>query len=339
MFSPSMSANRQLFELDSLNDILPFNDDNKLSSNVQSDHAEIALRVANDKIINIWNISNPAYHCYYKYGDNPPFHKTHLFVNKPFTDSVMESSLTSKIESQVATIAARFVLEDVNIQVIVEGYEAFYKLLSDTIKALGVEHFQIISLLNHEKPKNWKAENNVTALLIDTSQFKIIESGVIFSKYMEEEDGNKEKDFHLPFAHIRDISSDHTMIIAGVHVNGCGFQYPKTGLKTLALSIEALRNKTSGLADVIAAGDFNTPVMNSRKEMSAIVLNAPYPTHVNPKSQAGNYDQVVILPKNGSNTLQTMANYEMLFPSYLSISSQCLIKSIEKSRENYLAKL
>jgi len=107
-----------LFDNEGFTSILPFNQGNPLKNGVFSDHAEIALKVDN-RVMNVWNISNPEYHCYFEYGDNPPFHHTDLFVNKPFVDKVMDKGLQDKTNDQINTIATRFVKGEVSIQIIV----------------------------------------------------------------------------------------------------------------------------------------------------------------------------------------------------------------------------
>src|ERR1700722_9252896 len=202
MYTPPFNRS-SFFDSESFTQILPFDQGNPLKEGVQSDHTEIALKTRDNRVINIWNISNPTYHCYFKFGDTPPFHKTHLFVEKPFIEGVMDTKLAEKSDSQITTIAERFVRGEVNIQVIVEGYESFYKELTDKIVALGHKEFQLISMLN-EKPAQWDSKKNVTALLIDTSRFSVLKSGIIETKYLEEEDSKKEKEFCLPFAHVSD---------------------------------------------------------------------------------------------------------------------------------------
>jgi hypothetical protein len=231
------------------------------------------IRTPNNRIINIWNISNPTYHCYFKYGDNPPFHNTHLFVENPFLEESMDKGLAAKSDSQIMTIAERFVKGEVNVQVIIEGYESFYNKLADKINALGHKEFRFISMLN-EKPLQWDAKKNVTGILIDTSRFSVLESGVkyIKYKYREEQSSNQEKEFCLPFAHIRDKATDHAMVIAGVHVNGCASQYPKTGLETLA-GIIILGEKTLEKYEILPAShlspasqDLVSSIEQSRKK-------------------------------------------------------------------------
>ena len=321
------SSRCSLFDNEGFTSILPFNQGNPLKNGVFSDHAEIALKVDN-RVMNVWNISNPEYHCYFEYGDNPPFHHTDLFVNKPFVDEVMDKGLQDKTNDQINTIATRFVKGEVSIQIIVEGFDSFYKDLNDKIQELGSDNFQII--------RNTDLKGNITGILVDTSKFSILTKGVSYVKYNEIEDSDNKKEMRNPFVHIKDKSSGKSMVVVGVHVSGCGSQYPKSGLKTLMEIIEQIYELNLGKSDVIAAGDFNTPPMNARESIietmkhQAILLNAPYPTHANPKSQAANYDQVVIVQAD------TTIKYEMLQAPEVSVASQNLIKSIEQSREKYL---
>jgi hypothetical protein len=86
-------------------------------------------------------------------------------------------------------------------------------------------------------------------------------------KYKEEQDGNKEKDFNLPVVWVRDLKTREITIIAGVHVSGCGSQYPKTGLETLAHSIGMLQKQSLGQCDIVAAGDYNTPPARAKESV------------------------------------------------------------------------
>ncbi len=321
------TSNYSLFDTEGFTSILPFNQENPLKNGVFSDHAEIALKV-DDRVINVWNISNPEYHCYFKYGDNPPFHHTDLFVNKPFEDDLMNKGLRDKIDEQINIIATRFVKGEVNVQIIMEGFDSFYNGLTDRIKELGSNNFQIF--------KNSNLKGNVTGILVDTSKFSILKSGGSIANYIETEDFDKEKQLRNPFVHIKDKSTGKSMVVVGVHVHGCNSQYPKGGLKALVEVIEQIFELNFGKSDVIAAGDFNTTPMYARESIiekikyKSILLNAPYSTHVNPKSQAANYDQVVIVQGDAA------TKYEMLSASEVSIASQNLITSIEISREKYL---
>ena len=244
-----------LFDSELFTRIIPFDENNPLEAGVQSDHTEIALKTSNNRVINSWNISNPAYHCYFQNGENPPFYKTHLFVEMPFVEEVMDERLAEKSDNQTTILAERFVQGHVNIQIIVEGYVSFYKDLVDKITALGSKDFQIISMLNESQGE---VARNITAILIDTSKFSVLESGVVFKKYREEQDFDEQKELCLPFVHVVDKETDHSMLVVGVHVHGCGSQYPKSGLEMLVITINELQKGVLGSPDVIAAGDYNT---------------------------------------------------------------------------------
>ena len=195
---------------------------------------------------------------------------------------------------------------------------------------------QFRALQAHE-PLNPNSNRNVSGILVDTSHFTIIRIGAIKTKYFEEHDSNIEKDFHLPYVFVSDNVTGRTTDIAAVHVNGCNSQYPKTGLEVLAQKMDVLQKGTLGHSDIIAAGDFNTPPMNVRKSIpldsSRILLKAPYATHVNPKCEAANYDQAVVFMAKESEK-----KYEILPVTALSESSQALVSSIERSRQEYIEK-
>lgn len=321
------------FNQESFNPISPFTLENPLASEVQSDHAEIGLHISDRHVLNSWNISNPAYHCYFKFGDKPPFHQSHLFVNKPYNEGVMDPVLAKKTEDQIATIAERFTKGQVHIQIIVEGFESFYEKLAAKIKEAAHPQFALVSLLN-QKPDNWENHKNVTGILINTSRFSVLNSGVISKKYEEAEDAGKKNDFCLPFAHLRDTEREDALIVAGVHVSGCKTQHPKSGLETLAKTMKELDEaNTFEPADVIAAGDFNTPPRFAKESMlglldsRGILLNPEYPTHVNPRSEAANYDQIAILKG------RECVKYEMAPLSELSPATQQFVASVEKSRK------
>ncbi len=333
------------FNSEAFTPLLPFNEKNFLELAVQSDHAEIAIKTPDNRIINVWNISNPAYHCYFKYGKTPPFHHTHLFVDQPYVNGKMEEHLAKKTQDQITTIAERFVKGEVNVQIIVEGFESFFSDLSKKITSLKHTEFTIFSLLDH-KPPHWKSEWNVTGILIDTSRFKIVQQKVYSLKYKEEQDENREKDFDLPVVWLRDLTKEEMIVVAGVHINGCSSQYPKTGLETLANIIKEIREEFFGYYDIIAAGDYNTIPARLRENlihapnpsntnMTSIkidkkLLIAPYPTHVNPASEAANYDQALII------TAKPERCYQILPVESLSKASQGLVQSIQKSRQLFL---
>lgn len=346
-----------LFDFNKFNLIKPFDHENFLPSSVQSDHTEIQIKTPDDKIINIWNICNPAYQCNFQSGEPPPFHNTHLFATRPEVSAEENGKptyLTPKVIDQISTIAERFVAGNVNIQIIIEGYKPFYSALIKKISELGHTHFQIISTpLLSEKVYGWNPETNFTGILIDTSRFTVLEkSGVFIEYYIEEgdvaqenagplthprvkEDCSNEKTLDLPFAHLVDNESKRTMVVAGVHLPGCRSQFPKNGLEVLKDKIKDLIYDIPGKPDFIVAGDFNTPPLNINPSWlssleNAKFLSCPYPTHVNPRCEAANYDQALIVSETG------LDDYVMSPAESLTMSTQELIKSIKMSRQKYL---
>jgi hypothetical protein len=334
-----MSIVAKSFNSDGFNPVLPFSAENPLEAEVQSDHAEISIKTPDNHIINAWNISNPSHHHYFKSGPKPPFFNSHLYVEKPFVDGKLVERLERKVADQIDTIAQRFVSGKVNIQIVPEGYETFYKRLSEKIRSYGQGDFQIVSFLDN-KPTNWSTEKNVTGILVDTSRFSILDKGIIDSKYLEEGDFNKEKAFYLPYVHLKDKRTDREIVVSGVHITGCDSHDPKTGLETLAKTMLQLNAKTAGSVDVLAAGDFNTTPETIRKYLGStmsgaafrpVVLQPTYPTHINPRSEAAIYDQAVLLPCR-----EAEHGYEVLGEDSISPASQALVTSILRTRTRYL---
>lgn len=329
----------KLFFQDSFTPILPFDESNPLDPKVQSDHVEVGLKVKG-YVINAWNISNPRFHPYFGKGERPPFLQTHLFVKDPLEQGVLEKTLMKKIKSQIGVIAKRFVEGKVNIQIIVEGYSLFYYELIEKIQKLGLSTFFLVSHLNN-RPTVWNDRWNVTALMINTAKFTIHESQTFFSQYHDREDSGYEKNFVLPYALIEDKENREKLIIAGAHISGCPSQYPKTALELLAQTVCFIFGKTQGEIDMIIAGDFNTTPEYLEKGLlpflppSASLINASYPTHVNPSSFAANYDQAVLLLGNQ----EKKNSYKSLKEKHLSPASQALISSIQRSRIKFLESL
>lgn len=315
-----------IFDLAGFTPILPF--DNRTSTilgmYVQSDHAEVQLQTPGKSIVNIWNISNPVHHGYFKSGPKPPFHNTQLYYEQPLVDGNLHPGLVDKVSSQIDTIAERFVKGTVNIQIIVEGSEFFYTALTEKIGRT----FEII------RAPTEKLHKNSTGILVDTSRFTVISSEILKAKYKETEEAKEDQELIVPCVTLLEKASNQTMMIAGVHIHGCDWHYPKEGLKQLA---KALHSKMDSSYDLIAGGDFNTPPMHAAETLlaelgdRASLQNASYPTHVNPRSEATIYDQfVVVQGKESSN------KYEVLSSDTISTASKSLIDSIEFSRKHYL---
>lgn len=261
--------------------------------------------------------------------DRPsPFADTHMYVAKPYANGIMDPGLKAKMDDQGDTIASWFV-KTKGIQIIVEGTRGFISDLAEKIKKLGHQQFEFVSLLSFPfiDLRDWKENSNVTAILFDTSRFTNMHSSALNYRYIESEDG-KEKKLWVPYVHLKERNSSNHFAIVGVHVPGCESQNPQSGLEWLSYAMETAQAKcrTREPLNVIAAGDFNAPSMYVEKKVSGKLYNTPYPTHVNPDSQAGNYDQVVVLEG------QTPVEISMLPASELSSASQILVSSIERSR-------
>ena len=333
--------------------VSPFGETNKLKPAVASDHAEIAIQTPDQRVINAWNISNPKHHDKFRFGDNPPFKGSHLFVKPPYTDGVMEASLRKKIDLQVETIADRFVSGDVSVQVIVEGYKGFYDELATALLARGHDNFRVVSLLDNP-PEGLKATKNVTGILINTDHYDVLSSDVKTVTYSEAANDGAESELVLPWAHLADKASGRETVVAGVHLKGNAAQYPKTGLQVLAKEMHSLwlnHMRLDGPAgelsttDVIALGDYNTPPATAVDVAKALVddtaaysyskanlYTAPYTTHVNPSNDAASYDVATVLTDSGS-----PGEYKMLDSSAISAQSRALIESIEQARLHLVA--
>jgi hypothetical protein len=316
------------FSLEGFTPILPFGDENPLEETVQSDHAEIAIKLANGDVVSAWNISNPIFHNYFKLGGLPPFHKTHLFIENPFVENRIHTALKAKCDLQIQNLAERFVRKEVGIQVVVEGFESFYQQLEAEIRTLGFEYFQIVSLLD-DMPTSWRRGDNIVGILINTSRYELLSRKVIHKDYCEVEDGNKAKTMYLPYVHVRDKMTNLTFAIVGVHINGCESQYPKSGLEVLGNQIKELHTTLEGKPDVLALGDFNTTPSQTALCMTPLLDNEwkvifpLYLTHVNPKSQAASYDHAIIL---GSTLKCSFLTEERILES-----SQALVRSIKRA--------
>lgn len=319
----------QAFNGNGFNRIVPFSH-GALDARVQSDHAEIGIKMTSGCILNLWNISNPKHHKNFEYGALPPFKNTHLYVKEPFNNGNLDPSLLAKIEDQIEVIAKRFDTDKVHVQVIVEGYESFFNQLAEKINQIGIEIFEIISLVNHKnKPENWDNYSNMTGILVNGNCFTILDRDVVHLKYKEEADEGKEKELYIPYVHLED-NRNRTVVIAGVHIPGCTSQRPKTGLKMIAEQMHEFFFKTLGKSDIIMIGDFNTSPQFCQEDLlsylkiPAKLFQPEYLTHVNPKSEAAKYDLAVIACHDD----YYMKAYKPLPITAMSKSSQALVSSI-----------
>lgn len=318
---------------DGFNPIKPFNAENSLNPNVQSDHAEIGIRLPNFyTLLNSWNISNPNHHRNFALGDVPVFKETHMFVKEPVKEGKLDPSLLEKINSQIAVILDRMEADEVHVQVIIEGSEYLLNKLKEEINVREKNaKFEVFSMLDTAKPKDWNVHSNVSAILLNKQSFSVLSKNVKFIKYNEEADQGKPNEWYLPYMHVRD-NSNNEIVIAAAHVRGVGSQYPKTGLEMVAEKINDLFLETVGKADIFVIGDFNAPPMHAKESLLKRVkipcqlIDSDYFTHVNPKGQAAKYDYAVVAGRNDK-----IDRYSSLSVKATSSATQALVKDIEKS--------
>lgn len=334
----SAGITRSRISPDGFTQISPFGEENPLDEKVQSDHAEVGVVNPDQRVINAWNISNPAYHCYFKYGSNPPFHNTHLFVDQPYSDTgVLESSLNAKVKDQINTLAERFVAGKVHVQVIVEGYRTFFDELANALLIRGCKDFYIESMLN-QAPRDWQATWNVSGILVNTRVFQIWKQGVLTQEYGEAADNKRHCTLRLPYVYLQDRGTGRKSVVTAVHISGCASQRPTTGLEQLGTSIAKLWTEARGQADVLALGDFNAPPRYSKEDVPRELsgydnidfLAVPYLTHVNPMSQAASYDQIAI-----SKATTSKGDYKVLPVTAMASATQAFVASIETSRQHH----
>ena len=260
--------------------ISPFSKKDSASSKLQSDHVEVAVNTVIGTI-NGWNISNPAYHRFFAKDASQVFAQTSLA-------DISSEALEGKIASQLKTISTRLLSGEVNIQVVVEGYETFFEKLA---KQLSEGNFHLLA----EKPEGWNEKKNITGIVVDTSKYTVRESAVVTVEYKDTENDGRPSVLRVPYVHVQEIVSKKEMIVAGVHVPGAASQYPKDGLAALANAIDSLWEKHGRKVDVIGIGDFNSTPERVAKHFEGAVLAPDYWTHANPRFLAASkYDMAIV---------------------------------------------
>lgn len=319
-------------DLSDFNQSRVFGPNNPLDPAVQSDHAEIAIRT-DFAVFNAWNIYNPFTQSFFgklKDGHTSPFKDTHLYSenSRLHNQTVIAPLMQKKIDEQVETIASRFCRGEVSVQVIIEGYEGFYKQLEGRINELGKIYSRDYEIIRVKRDPNSIA--SISAILVDTEKFAIGQHGSLSMRYNETANNAGEikgVQLTLPFAALSHISTGNDITIVAVHIPGVDLQLPENGLQCMAKICDNLWKLNDGSVDVLAMGDYNTTPSFARKFMLSSggeLLNAPYPTHINPFCQVANYDQVFLKPSNE----EKKRSYKFLNSSEISPASQALIKSI-----------
>ena len=338
MSSPNFSA---LFDLNGFHTGAPFNETNPLNPLVTSDHAAIitTLKYNNSQAtIGAVNISNKEYHPYFELGDNPPFKNTHMFVPDDSQDPVKKAWLISKTESQMNTLVKDLLVNKVDIQIIVEGYYDFLTELEDRLQQIN--NYKIISVLNDPTHTYKGKQHNITGIIVNTTKFKIDNSGVILQMYVEAEyiktNGPvpKESRLILPWTRVINLETGMPLIVFGVHLPGCNSQFPKTAIGELYKIMQQFRIKYPG-DDIMSLGDYNTVPWLIKEVMKDVnILPPKYPTHINPSSNIASYDNVIYwLTGNCAQSIEYKDYTE------LPQDSQALVLSLVNSRKIGLDKV
>lgn len=280
--------------VDEFVNIIPFDGfDNVLDRDVLSDHSEIGLEIDTDKFLLSWNISNPKYHPYFKYGET--FKNTHLYVAEPYLDNKLVPQLEDKICKQLDVFIKNIDSGIFPVQVIIEGYDEFYKKLANRLTSYPNVSFNHI---RYEPTEN-NFTSNISGILVDTNIFEVLDSNIEPIIYTATEDDNKVKTTLYPFARLRNKYTNDICVVIAVHVNGCASQYPVSGLESLKEFMISLHNKYQN--NIIAIGDYNTPPTYAAKVFDNglfNILTSDYLTHCNPNSQASKYDIAITYPKS-----------------------------------------
>lgn len=226
-------------------------------------------------------------------------------------------------------------------------------------RRLGFKEFEFVNTTDRD------VSSNVTTIIINKKYVhQIHETGVTTLSYDEVEDKNKGKKLKIPYVLFTMMNGDqscnhfpyhHHIRLCGIHISGCASQFPKTGILKLYEHMARL----SESADVILMGDFNTTPSKLKQvyeeeyddevwdeykgkegqrcygkfigdmgQNSFGIFPPPYLTHVNPNSDAGIYDNVVILEGDAQ---LNMLNYQMLSKEHLPLHAHSLVNCIENN--------
>jgi hypothetical protein len=274
--------------------IIPFDKQiNVLDPDVCSDHTEIGLEIDTNMYILSWNISNPKYHTYFKYGST--FKHTHLYVEEPYINDKLVYCLEDKIQKQLDVFKNNIDSGVFPIQVIIEGFDSFYKRLENILTSYpNIRH----SLIRH-KPTETYHTSNISAILVDTNMFDVLESGIQSIEYSASEDNDKIKTTMFPFVRLCNKYTNDIYVVIAIHVNGCNSQYPISGLESLKDFIMYLYTEYQN--NIIAIGDYNTTPLfahNIFNNEQFNILTTKFLTHCNPNCQACKYDMAITYPKS-----------------------------------------
>jgi len=299
--------------------ISQFSGENPLDPLVVSDHAEIILETPYGRI-GAWNISNPVYHHYFGLRETCSFAQTHMYLDPVFIEN--------KIQDQLDSITQRLIEGNVDVQVIVEGYNLFFERLQDKLA-----NYNFVVFYDRDFPPETAEVSadrvNKTGIIVNLDKYTL-SNAVLFSKeYLEPADRmpKRERYLGIPIVFLENFAGDR-IAVAGIHVPGSNQRQPIKGLNYVQdVANDLLELNLNG---IVMIGDFNSIPKLVQENVKGIRIKlSPYPTHVNPGTQVSYYDMALI---------DGMPSAKMLQISDMSVYTQAFIQSIQSCRNYYLSK-
>lgn len=305
-----------------------------LPKEVESDHAQIRLRLGDGKVFVAENFNNPAFVGYFG-ADNHPFRYTHLYHETPYLGSHLISQLLTRVKKQTARLLEDIANGTAHIYAVVEGFDLFYDLLSEVAntKLIALNDNKDCPLMDVTasvlilKQSVSSYKKNSIGLVVSCTTYKPVVARMIIEKYTEY---GSEKTFNMPYLLLSSKEDENNIIVAAVHVSGCANQYPVAGLKKLAFHLAAIYERYQRKYDVIAMGDFNSaPTAVAATVITALnglgiqaqLFRPRYRTHINPDCLSCAYDLCIQLGNSHDCSLYPVEN--------ISISSSLLSNSME----------
>lgn len=299
--------------------ITQFGPEVPLDPMVVSDHAEIILDTPYGKI-GAWNISNPVYHSYFGSRSTCSFAKTHM-NSKPD-----QQFLQNKIADQIESIAQRLENGQVDVQIIVEGYNTFFEQLQSRLN-----HGNYAIVYSQEFPPSSEGipadQKNTTGIIVNLNKFSLERSLIFTQVYEESQDRQPKRTRYLgiPVVFLGTFD-DNTLAVGGVHIPGSNRRQPLDGLAHLQDVLNDLL--AENINHIVLMGDYNSiPKLVGDQVKGAQIKLSAYPTHVNPNNQVSYYDMALVygLPTAQMLSLESTSEY-----------TQALLQSIYNCREYYL---
>jgi hypothetical protein len=302
--------------------ISQFNKPIPLDPLVVSDHTEIILETPYGKICS-WNISNPIYHTYFGSRETCSFALTQMYLDDDF--------IQNKIEGQLDSIVERLLSGQVDIQIIIEGYNLFFERLR---KKLEGENFVVLYSEDFRSTTDSSLQPdqvNKTGIVVNLSKFTVKDTSFYTEEYVEpyDREPKRERFLGIPIVLLQPIGTEGTLIIGGIHVPGSNRRQPLKGLGYVNDVFQDLKElNLENLLGIVMMGDFNSiPKLVGENVRNAHIKLSPYPTHVNPSNQVSYYDMALVYG---------IPSAEILPMKATSLYTQALLESIQNCRQYLL---